>query len=62
MNEYLKLYPSEEETREAMVYAFGLDETEKIMTRAVKGKLKIRLIVDEDKPDFLDYELVPTVL
>ena len=58
MEDYINKYPKQEKDIYALVYAFGHDEADKICKEALNLNKKIRLIIDRERLDFLDYKLV----
>lgn len=58
MEDYIKKYPKQEKDIYALEYAFGHDEADKICKEALDLNKKIRLIIDRERLDYLDYKLV----
>jgi hypothetical protein len=58
MKEYLLKYPKEEKNVYAMLYAWGDAETNLILNRALKEDKKVKLLTDNEKLDWLNYEFV----
>ena len=58
MEDYINKYPKQEKDIYALAYAFGNDEADKICKEALVLNKKIRLIIDRERLDFLDYKLV----
>lgn len=58
MEDYIKKFPKEEKDINALAYAFGNDVADKIYKEALVLNIKIRLIIDRGRLDFLEYKLV----
>lgn len=58
MKEYLNKYPKQKNDIDALLYSYGLDETDNILNNAIKENKVLKLITDEGKPDFLDYIII----
>lgn len=58
MEEYVKKYPKQEKDIYALAYAFGDDAADKICKEALYLNKRIRIIIDHEKLDYLDYRLV----
>ena len=58
MKEYLNKYPQQKSNVDALLYSYGLDETDTILNNAIKENKILKLITDESKPDFLDYIII----
>ena len=58
MEYYIKKYPKEEKDIYTLSYVLGYDEADKICKEALGLNKKIRLIIDRERLDFLDYKLV----
>lgn len=58
MEDYIKKYPKQEKNIHALAYAFGHDEADKICKDALGLNKTIRIIIDREKLDYLNYKLV----
>ena len=58
MEEYIKKYPKVEKDIYALEYAFGHAEAERICKEALDLKKKIKIIIDPEKLDYLNYKLI----
>ena len=58
MEEYIKKYPKQEKDIYALAYAFGYKEANKICKEALDLNKRIRIIIDHEKLDFLNYKLI----
>ena len=58
MEEYIKKYPKEENDIYALAYAFGYDEADQICKEALELNKRIRIVIDREKLDYLDYKLI----
>lgn len=58
MEDYIKKYPKEEKDIYALAYAFGHNEADKFCKEALDLNKKIRLIIDRERLDYLDYKLI----
>lgn len=58
MEDYIIKYSKDEKDVYALVYAFGVDEADKICKEALNLNKKIKLIIDLERLDYLDYKLV----
>ena len=58
MEEYIKKYPKEEKDIYALAYAYGSDEADRICKEALDLDKRIKIIIDREKLDYLDYKLI----
>lgn len=58
MKRYLEKYPKQESDIGAMIFAYGEDKTNAICSEALDMNKSIGLIVNEEMPDFLDYQFI----
>ena len=58
MKEYIRKYPKEEKDIHALAYAYGNDEADRICKEALDSNKRIRIIIDREKLDHLDYKLI----
>ena len=58
MEEYIRKYPKEEKDIYTLAYAYGNDEADKICKEALDLKKRIRIIIDHEKLDYLDYKFI----
>ena len=58
MEEYIKKYPKAEKDIYALAYAFGQDKANKICKEALDLNKRIRIIIDRELLDYLDYKLI----
>ena len=58
MEQYIKKYPHEEKDVYALAYAYGSDEGGRICKEALDLNKRIRIIIDHEKLDYIDYKFV----
>lgn len=58
MKEYLLKFPNEEQNVDALIFAFGFEETVNILTEALSLNKKVELIDSPDKIDYLEYKFI----
>jgi len=58
MKEYIRKYPKEEKDIYALAYAFGYDKTNKICKEALELNKRIKIIIDRERLDYLEYKFI----
>ena len=58
MEEQIKKYPKKEREIYALAYAYGNEEADRICKEALDLNKRIRIVIDREKLDYLDYKLI----
>jgi hypothetical protein len=58
MREYLEKYPNDYQAIMALQYAYGFDEVDKICKRALLEYKMVKIVIDSNELDYIDYELI----
>lgn len=58
MEDYIKKYSKSEKDIYALAYAFGYDEADRICKEPLELNNRIRIIIDPEKLDYLNYKLI----
>jgi len=58
MEEYIRKYPKEEKDIYALAYSFGYEEADRICKEALDLNKRIRIIINREKLDYLEYKFI----